>query len=86
MKKKQRQFVADLLARSSCVDCGNNDSRVLEFDHVRGEKKGNIANLKNAAYGMKRLLDEIAKCDIRCANCHRIVTHERRLAQTAIVA
>lgn len=53
-----------------CVDCGNHDVRCLIFDHVRGKKISNIgACLSNAWSGVER---EIAKCDVRCANCHMI--------------
>lgn len=51
---------------------------VLEFDHVpgRGKKVGNVGDL--AKYGSwPKALREIAKCDIVCANCHRIRTHTR---------
>jgi hypothetical protein len=34
-----------------CVDCGNNDPRVLEFDHVRGEKMHNVSDLKSLRFG-----------------------------------
>ena len=64
---------------SGCVDCGIKDVRVLDFDHVRGHKLANIGALRNIA----RLEAEAAKCEVRCANCHRIRTIERRLAKTA---
>jgi len=59
-----------------CVGCGETDPVVLEFDHVRGEKKWNVA----MCYGrsMESLVEEIAKCEIRCANCHRRRTAEHR--------
>lgn len=64
------------LEEQSCLDCGNSDKRVLEFDHVRGEKLGNIAVLLRSA-SRQRLWDEIAKCEIVCANCHRVRTATR---------
>ena len=81
MKAASRAFITAYLEQHPCVDCGNTDVRVLDFDHVRGTKLFNIS----AAAGRKRhvsqamLEAEIAKCEVRCANCHRIVTHERRL-------
>lgn len=53
-----------------CVDCGESDPVVLEFDHVRGEKK-NIISKMIRTYNWSIIEEEIAKCDIRCANCHR---------------
>jgi hypothetical protein len=63
---------------SGCVDCGFLDVRALDFDHVRGRKSFTISD--GNAVGVERLLAEIAKCEVRCANCHRIRTVERRLA------
>lgn len=60
-----------------CVDCGYNANPVaLQFDHVRGKKKFVIA----ASYLQRKwpdVLAEIAKCEVRCANCHAVVTYNR---------
>jgi hypothetical protein len=61
-------------ATHPCVDCGETDPLVLDFDHVYGEKAFNLSACKTLAVG--RVIEEIAKCDVRCANCHR-----RRTAQ-----
>ena len=61
------------LSDKSCIDCGISDIRVLEFDHVRGVKAGNISKMLGAV-SRERLLEELEKCDIVCANCHRIRT------------
>lgn len=66
-----RQLVLDYLLTHPCVDCGISDPIVLEFDHVRGEKSFNISDGIRRAKTKKDLLDEIAKCDVRCANCHK---------------
>ena len=73
-KRVQREFIEWLSGRS-CMDCGIADIRVLEFDH-RGDKEYNVSHLINlgretAAY------KEIEKCDIVCANCHRIRTSKQ---------
>jgi hypothetical protein len=61
-----------------CVDCGISDQRVLDFDHINGDKKHNISKMVNGSFLWITILAEIAKCEIRCANCHRIKTYERR--------
>lgn len=68
-----RAWVRDYLAAHPCVDCGEADPLVLEFDHRDpATKHGNIADIIcRAGWGMKRLQAEIAKCDVRCCNCHR---------------
>lgn len=49
---------------------------IMEFDHVRGVKIFNIS--KMVGRGMKAVLEELAKCDVVCANCHRIRTFKRK--------
>ena len=53
-----------------CVDCGEEDKDVLEFDHVRGEKMFTIST-KLRSKRWDQILAEISKCDVRCANCHK---------------
>jgi hypothetical protein len=73
--KKYREFlrgkVYDYLSIHSCVDCGESDPVVLEFDHVREKKEWDIAKMLTQAYSWDTILKEIAKCDVRCANCHK---------------
>jgi len=53
-----------------CVDCGNKDPTVLEFDHRDPKTKSfNISNMMNMTWGT--IKKEIDKCDVVCANCHR---------------
>lgn len=66
--EKNRQFVVDYLFGHPCIDCGENDIVVLEFDH-REDKSYNIASMFRRS--TERLKEEINKCDVRCANCHR---------------
>ena len=42
----------------------------VQFDHVRGEKSENVGNLVAGGYPWSRIEAEIAKCEVRCANCH----------------
>ncbi|MRG61049.1 hypothetical protein GE115_14415 [Agromyces sp. CFH 90414] len=61
-----------------CVDCGEVDLRVLDFDHRLGEAKtAEVMKLAKAAYSWARVSEEIDKCDVRCRNCHARVTYER---------
>lgn len=63
------------LANNPCVDCGEDDPRVLEFDHVRGKKIAAVSVLVNKCKPIQDIDDEILKCDVRCANCHKRKTH-----------
>ena len=67
---RKRDFLLAYLRSHPCVDCGETDIVVLEFDHVRGEKVNNIGNL--LWKGLYELfVIEVLKCDVRCANCHK---------------
>jgi 5-methylcytosine-specific restriction endonuclease McrA len=71
-----RAFITAHLKANPCVDCGETDAIVLEFDHVR-DKDFNISDATRKGVSMKKLKDEIAKCEVRCSNCHRRKTYER---------
>jgi len=61
-------------------DCGGTFPPVLkDFDHVRGTKRGIISRLSGGRMAKAKLLEEIAKCEVVCANCHRLRTLLRRL-------
>lgn len=68
--ERNKQYILDYLINHSCVDCGESDPIVLEFDHVTGTKKFEISK-GMSIYTLSRIIEEINKCEIRCANCHR---------------
>jgi hypothetical protein len=72
-----RQKIKDYLSVHPCVDCGEKDIIVLEFDHLK-DKKFEICDM-SYSYSWDSILKEIEKCEVRCANCHRRITHKRRL-------
>lgn len=78
-KDRARAYINAHLLNNPCVDCGETDTIVLEFDHVgeEGTKKFNISDATRLGYGMPKLKAEMAKCEVRCANCHRKKTYER---------
>jgi hypothetical protein len=69
-----RAFIQNYLSTHPCVDCGITDSRVLEFDHVKGHKDNSISKMTKQGCAISTIETEIAKCEVRCANCHRIKT------------
>jgi len=70
-----KEYVKNLILNGSCVDCGKTDYRVLQFDHRDAELK--VANISQLIASRKKLEIEIAKCDLRCADCHMIRTAEQ---------
>lgn len=78
-RDKIREFILDILNNSECKDCGNKDVRVLEFDHLpEFEKSYNISDMLKSSLSIESIQIEINKCEIVCANCHRIRTNIRQ--------
>lgn len=66
-----RRWLDAFKIREGCVDCGYKEHHAaLHFDHVKGGKEINVCNAKSIAQAKK----EIAKCVVRCANCHAAKT------------
>lgn len=78
---RNKKYVTNYLKEHPCIDCGNKNIIVLEFDHVTGSKEYNVSEMISRNYSLEKIIAEIAKCEVRCANCHRIVTYERRIAK-----
>lgn len=58
------------------MDCGNRfPPECMDFDHRPGEIK--LFGISASVQGWQKMLDEIVKCDLVCANCHRIRTKAR---------
>ena len=73
IRRRNMDFVYDILMNSECADCKNSDPRVLEFDHLDPSIK-NYSISQMGSYSLKKLKEEISKCEVVCANCHRIRT------------
>jgi hypothetical protein len=74
----QRFTVYLFKSTEPCMDCGKcYHSECMEFDHVRGKKKDNVSHLCHLS--PERIQEEVDKCDLVCANCHRLRTLKRRL-------
>jgi hypothetical protein len=81
---ERTDYLIEFFRKRPCVDCGETDPLVLEFDHL-GHKNLNIAQgLANRNW--QSILDEIATCDVVCANCHRRRTALRAGFARAVVA
>lgn len=73
-----KAYIRDLKERTPCMDCdGSFPWFVMDFDHVNGKKSSEISLMVKNGMAKWRILSEITKCQIVCANCHRIRTFER---------
>ena len=69
-RELNRRRILEYLLNHSCVDCGERDPVVLEFDHLR-DKREALSSYAAGARSWATILKEIEKCEVRCANCHR---------------
>lgn len=70
-----RHFLFEILKSASCMDCGYSNWIALEFDHRDPEQKHDaVTRMVNDGTTLERIKQEVAKCDIVCANCHAIRT------------
>jgi hypothetical protein len=78
LRGRGRQWLRRLwvyLLEHPCIDCGEADPVVLEFDHLdRTTKRQTVSFLARSGYPWATVEAELAKCQVRCANCHRCRT------------
>lgn len=73
MRLRRREFVNKLKIDRGCLDCEIKNPAVLDFHHTEPRKGGKcIPELVSETASLKRLMEEIARCVVLCANCHRI--------------
>lgn len=73
---KARAYIIEYLTQHPCVDCDERNLMKLEFDHL-GDKETAIAKLLQQSAALSRIIKEINKCEVVCANCHRVRTYTR---------
>lgn len=78
-RNKKRKLVYEYLLEHPCVDCGEGDPVVLEFDHLpEFEKSREIGRMiGSGTWSWKAIEKEIQKCEVVCANCHKRRTSRR---------
>lgn len=90
-KRKERAVanqarLIEYLSGHPCVECGEIDPLLLECDHVRGEKRDEVAQMICSGLGWQTILAELEKCEVRCVRCHRRRTaHQFRYARTLLL-
>jgi hypothetical protein len=78
--RRKRAWLAAYKLAKGCVDCGYKaHPAALDFDHVTGDKRFAIGR-GVTSNSMEAVMEEIDKCEVVCANCHRVRTETRRKA------
>lgn len=79
LRKKRRQFIEDYKKDKPCIDCKNTFAPyVMDFDHLPEFTKEFQIGQRGNYHSKEKLLEEFAKCELVCANCHRIRTWKRQ--------
>lgn len=74
-----RHWYMSLKEGTPCTDCGNSyPAPVMQWDHLPGTEKTADLGYLWRKHNKQRVLDEIAKCELVCANCHALRTLSRR--------
>jgi hypothetical protein len=69
--EKRRQWLADYKSELQCAQCGESHPATLTFHHrTPAQKSFAIGDMSTVKVGLRRLLAEIRKCEVLCANCH----------------
>ena len=75
MKQKYQQKkneIQTLKSKLTCAKCGEKRGYVLDFHHINPQEKDEtIARLTSNTSNINDVYDEIKKCIVLCANCHR---------------
>ena len=77
-KDKKRDFYIEYKKRLKCQDCGERHSACLVFHHRNPEEKVFTIGCSTPGYSIERIMKEIAKCDVLCANCHKKLHYNLR--------
>lgn len=78
LKRDNREQLWAFLQTHPCVDCGETDPVVLEFDHADPGEKSFAVGDGIFWKPWEEVVLELSKCDVRCANCHRRRTAKQR--------
>ena len=79
---KIKEFVKEYKSKKICIICGESRWWVLEFHHRNpSEKEVALSNIHLKGWSEKKNKEELEKCDILCANCHRDLHYKDKIAE-----
>lgn len=80
-RKELTAWIRSLKEGKACADCKlSYHFSAMQYDHTRNDKLIDIASMANRGYKKEKILIEINKCELVCANCHAVRTYKRRVS------
>ena len=83
-RNRNKAYILEYFKSHPCADCGNSNPVVFDFDHISGEKKYDLSKLIQQGASITLMQCEIDKCEVRCANCHRIRHNNERVKSLCV--
>lgn len=78
LRKRNSEYVQDIKQSNPCLDCGGYfHYSQMDFDHIGSNKSNTISRMSNSSTSLKKIKEEIDKCELVCSNCHRLRTWNR---------
>ncbi len=79
LRDRKRGWIDEYKGNLGCEKCGIKDFRVLDFHHrSEKDKEFSIADFYYYQFSLDKIKEEIAKCEVVCANCYRILHYENK--------
>lgn len=72
-RKTIKEGVINYKKKNKCFMCEVSDYRVLEFHHIKDDKVDNVSDMVRRGFSYDNIMNEIKKCKVVCANCHKII-------------
>ncbi len=69
-RKNKKEWFRNYKKKLECEKCGENRPATIQFHHLFDNKEGEISKMVAKGFSEKRIIEEIAKCEVLCANCH----------------
>lgn len=79
-RNKIRKYIQECKTGKACIDCKEDYPYwIMDFDHLEN-KSFNVSSFYNSTLSIEKVVEEIAKCEIVCSNCHRNRTFNRKIS------
>lgn len=81
--KKMVDWFLGIKSKLKCEVCGEDRHWVLDFHHTDPKQKDFEVSKMIRSVSKETILNEISKCKVLCANCHRDLHYQEKIASIA---